>query len=198
MYLSIHSLCSSLCWSAYGSSYSLKSLCVWCYKLGTSIFSQLLPFFSPQPLKLHLVGCISTQPVHSSSLKDIHTVVQKPLLCYLVVLLEDEPSTQSVFRAFWSTLSLTMSELFFVHLSQFLLTKNIHTTMLQCRDVIGQVMSGTWFLLDMALSIQAKNFCFIRPDNYFLRVWESSRCLLANSRLGVMCLLLTGYCLATI
>lgn len=37
--------------------------------------------------------------------------------------------------------------------------------MLQCRDVIGQVMSGTWFPLDMALSIQAKNFCFIRPDN---------------------------------
>lgn len=68
-------------------------------------------------------------------------------------------------RAFWSTLSLTTSELFFVHLSQFLLTKNIHTTMLQCRDVIGQVMSGTWFPLDMALSIQAKNFCFIRPDN---------------------------------
>lgn len=37
--------------------------------------------------------------------------------------------------------------------------------MLQCRDVIGQVMSGTWFPLDMVLSIQAKNFCFIRPDN---------------------------------
>lgn len=53
-----------------------------------------------------------------------------------------------------------MSELFFVHLSQFLLTKNIHTTMLQCRDVIGQVMSGTWFPLE-----ETKNFCFIRPDN---------------------------------
>jgi len=41
-YVSIHSLCSILCWSTFGTNYSLKSFWVWCYKLGTSIFGQFL------------------------------------------------------------------------------------------------------------------------------------------------------------
>ena len=38
MYISIHSLCSILCWSTFGSNYSLKSFWVSCYKLGPPIF----------------------------------------------------------------------------------------------------------------------------------------------------------------
>ncbi|KAK3572260.1 hypothetical protein QTP86_029526 [Hemibagrus guttatus] len=42
------------------------------------------------------------------------------------------------------------------------------TTMLHCRDGIGQVMSGAWFPPDMTLATQAKEFnlCFIRPENF--------------------------------
>jgi len=42
------------------------------------------------------------------------------------------------------------------------------TTMLHCRDGIGQVMSGAWFPSDTTFAIQAKEFnlCFIRPDNF--------------------------------
>lgn len=53
--------------------------------------------------------------------------------------------------------------LFFNPDSQFLLPKNPQhdtvTTMLHCRDDIGQVMSGAWFPQDMTLDIQAKEFC---------------------------------------
>ncbi len=54
--ISIHSLCSILCWSTSGNYYSLKYFWVWCYKLGTSIFGRLLPFSFARPLKRHQVG----------------------------------------------------------------------------------------------------------------------------------------------
>ena len=38
MYMSIHSLCSILCWCTFGSNYSLKSFWIWCHKLSTPIF----------------------------------------------------------------------------------------------------------------------------------------------------------------
>ena len=56
MYIGIHSLCSILCWSTFGTNYSLKTLGVWCYKLDTLIFGQFLPFFFAGPLKHHQVG----------------------------------------------------------------------------------------------------------------------------------------------
>ena len=56
MYISIHSLCSILCWCTFGSNYSLKSFWIWCHKLGTPIFGQFCPFLFGAPLKLHQVG----------------------------------------------------------------------------------------------------------------------------------------------
>jgi len=47
-------------------------------------------------------------------------------------------------------------------------THDAATTMLHCRDGIGQVMSGAWFPSDTTFAIQAKEFNlgFIRPDNF--------------------------------
>ena len=121
MYISIHSLCSILCWCTFGSNYSLTSFWIWCHKLGTPIFGQFCPFLFAAPLKLHQVG--REAPVHShfqmspemfnriqvwalaGPLKDIHRVALKPLLWYLgcvvrvVVLLKDEPSPQSEIKS---------------------------------------------------------------------------------------------------
>jgi len=57
-HIRIHSLCSILCWSTFDTNYSLKSFGVWCYKLGTPIFGQFLPFFFAGPLQLYLVGWV--------------------------------------------------------------------------------------------------------------------------------------------
>ena len=51
-YISVQSLYSVLCWSTFGSDYSLESSWVWRYKLGTPEFGEFLPFFSVDPLKL--------------------------------------------------------------------------------------------------------------------------------------------------
>ena len=56
IYISIQTLYSVLCWITFGSDYSLKSSLVWCYKLGTPLFGEFLPFFSAYPLKLCQVG----------------------------------------------------------------------------------------------------------------------------------------------
>ena len=52
IYISIQTLYSVLCWSTFGSDYSFASSWVWCYKLGTPVFGEFLPFFSADPLKL--------------------------------------------------------------------------------------------------------------------------------------------------
>ncbi len=54
-HISIHSLCSILCWSTFGTNYSLKTFWVWCDKLCSSAFGNYLPFFT-SPLKLCQVG----------------------------------------------------------------------------------------------------------------------------------------------
>ena len=120
MYISIHSLCSILCWCTFGSNYSLKSFWIWCHKLGTPIFGQFCPFLFAAPLKLHQVGWEALVHSHfqiapemfnriqvwalAGPLMDIHRFVLKPLLWYLgylgcvlmvVVLLNNEPSLQS-------------------------------------------------------------------------------------------------------
>ena len=117
MYISIHSLCSMLCWCTFGSNYSLKSFWIWCHKLGTPIFGQFCPFLFAAPLKLHQVGWEVSVRSHfqispemfnrikvcalAGPLKDIHRVVLKPFFWYfgcvfrVVVLLKNEPSPQS-------------------------------------------------------------------------------------------------------
>lgn len=52
MYTSVHNLCSILCWCTSGNNYSLVSLWVWCYQLGTPSFGQFFPFFFSEPLRL--------------------------------------------------------------------------------------------------------------------------------------------------
>ena len=54
--ISIQTLHSVLCWSTFGSDYSLESSWVWRYKLGTPVFGEFLPIFSADPLKLCQVG----------------------------------------------------------------------------------------------------------------------------------------------
>ena len=73
--------------------------------------------------------------------------------------------------------------------------------MLQRRDGIGQVMSGAWFPLDVTLGIQAKeyNLGFIKPESLVSNGLRVFKCLLANSKRAVMCLLLrSGFHLATL
>ncbi len=94
-HIRIHSLCSILCWSTFDTNYSLKSFGVWlwCYKLGTPIFGQFLPFFFAGPLKLYLVGWVPSgvQPFSDlsrdvqsgSSLGSGWATQGHPLLCYL-------------------------------------------------------------------------------------------------------------------
>ena len=55
MYKSIQTLYSILCWSTFSSGYSLQSSQVWCYKLSTPGFVELLPFFFAHSLKLEEV-----------------------------------------------------------------------------------------------------------------------------------------------
>ena len=46
IYICIQTLYLVLCLSTFGSDYSLKSSWIWCYKLGTPVFGEFLPFFS--------------------------------------------------------------------------------------------------------------------------------------------------------
>ena len=97
----------------------LKNFWVWCFKLGTPVFGEFLPFFSADPLKLCQVGWgallhsyfkVSPEMFNqvqdralAGPLKGIQRLVPKPLLrclgCVLrvIVLLEGEPSPQSEF-----------------------------------------------------------------------------------------------------
>jgi hypothetical protein len=68
------------------------------------------------------------------------------------------------------------------------------TTMLHHRD-------GDMFPPVVTIGIQAKelNLHFIRPENLVTHGLRVFRCLLANSKRAVMCLLLrSGFCLATL
>ena len=113
----IQTLYSVLCWSTFGSDYSLKSSWLWRYRLGTPVFGEFLPFLTADPLQLCQVGWEASlhsyfqvspemfdpvqAPALAGTLKDIQRLVPKPLLrcpgCVLrvVVLLESEPSPQT-------------------------------------------------------------------------------------------------------
>jgi len=176
MYISIHSLCSMLCWSTFGSNYSLKSFWVWRYKLGTPIYGQFLPFFFAEPLRLHQVGWGASVHSHfqispemfnwvqvwalAGPLKDIHRVVPKPLVSRL-------SSRMSLYIAAFIFPS-TLTSFPVPAAKKKSQQHDAATTTLHCRDVIGQVMSSAWFPPDMTLGIQAKEFnlYFIRPENF--------------------------------
>ena len=117
MYISIHSLCSILCWCTFGSNYSIKAFWIWCHKHGTPIFGQFCPFLFAAPLKLHQVGWEASvhshfsdlsrdfqsdsslgsgwaTQGHSQSCPEAPSLISWYLSCLLrvVVLLKDEPS----------------------------------------------------------------------------------------------------------
>ncbi len=130
MYISIHSLCSILCWSIFGTNYSLKSFWVWCDKLWISAFGNNLPFFSsPRHLSSSvrldggrhtfsgfsrniwlgsIPGCGWTIQGHSqSSLQATLAVCLGSLSCWKVNLL---PSLR--FWMLWTGFSLRLSQYF--------------------------------------------------------------------------------------
>lgn len=129
-------------------------------------------------------------------LKDIHRVVQKPLLSCLGFLLkffgllEDEPLLQSKDHRALEQVNINDD---FVHCCIYLSldldkSPSSHNIILPppC-FIVGIVLpSCAWFPPDITLSIQAKEFnpCFIRPQILFLRLWESFGCLLANCLLA--------------
>jgi hypothetical protein len=140
-------------------------------------------------------------------LKDIQGLVPKPLLrclgCVLrvIVLLEGEPSPQSEVLSvlLWSRFSSRITVYFAPFTFPSILTslpvpateKHAHRIMLPppCLTV------------DVMLGIQAKEFNlgFIRPENVVSHDLRDFRCLLANSKRAVMCLLLrSGFHLATL
>ena len=150
-------------------------------------------------------------------LKDIHRLVLKPLLCCLgcvlgcvVAMLEGELLPQF---GVLSLFSLRLSVLCSVHLS--LDSHSSHSyccwktspqhdaapTMLHRRDGIGDewclvsCRSDTWHSGQRVQSWYHQT----RLVSHGLIVWESFRCLLANSKWAVMCFLLrSGFHLATI
>ena len=183
----IQTLYSVLCWSTFGSDYSLESSWVWHYKLGTPVFGEFLPFFSADPLKLRQVGwgallytyfqvspemfdLVQVQAL-AGPLKDIERLVQKPLLrglgCVLrvVVLLEGEPLAQSEVPS-------ALEQVFIKDLSVPATEKHPHSIMLPppCFTV-WMVLARWWavpgFLQTWRLAFKAKGFNlgFVRPEN---------------------------------
>ena len=139
-------------------------------------------------------------------LKDIQKLVLKPLLRCLgsvhmvIVLLEGEP--HRALDRFSSRISLYFSPLIFASILTSLpllaAEKHLHSMMLPppCFTV-GMVPGSS----DLTLGIQAEEFNlgFIRPENLVSHGLRVIRCLLANSKQAVMCLLLrSGFCLATL
>ena len=186
IYRIIQTLYSVLCWSIFGSDYSLGSSWVWHYKLGTPIFGEFFTFFSAEPLKLcqfgwgaSLYSKFQVFPetfnwvqvwVLARPLKDIQRFVPKPLLRCLgcvfrvINLLEGEPSPQSeVLITPEQVLIKDLSVLFFFHLS-------LHPDLSPspCRwktspqhDAATTMLhprDGVRFPPDMMLGIQAKEF----------------------------------------
>ena len=128
IYITIQTLYSVLCWSTFGSDYSLESSWVWRYNLGTPVFGEFLPFFSACPLKLCQVRCGASKYSYfqvsfralAGPLKDIQRLVPKPLLHFLgcvlrvIFLLEGELWPQSeVLSRFSSRIALYFAQFIF-------------------------------------------------------------------------------------
>jgi hypothetical protein len=195
---------------------------VWRYKLGTPVFGEFLPFFSADPLKLCQVGWVALPHNYfqvspemldrvqvralAGPLKDIQRLVRKPLHV-LAVCLGSLPCWKvnlcASLRswALWSRFSSGISLYFAPFLFPSILTilpvpdktspqHDAATTMLPCRD-------GARFSPDMTLGIQVKSYILVSSDQRIL--FLVLVCLLGNSKLAVMCLLLrSGFHLATL
>ena len=199
------------------------------YKLGTPVFGELLPFFSTDPLKLCQVGWgvslhsdfqVSPEMFNrvqvralAGPVKDIQSLVPKPILSclgcvlWVVVLLECDPSPQSEFlsaleQVFIKELCTLLSSSFPRSwlVSQSLLLKEIpHSMMLPPLCFTVGMLPG--FLQMWFLAFRTNSSILVSSDQriLFLMVWESFRCLLANSKWAVMCLLLrSGFHLPTL
>ena len=226
IYTSIQTLYSVLCWSTFGSDYSLESFGVWRFKLGTSVFGEFLPLFSADSLRLCQVGWRASVQSYfqvspemfirvqvralSGSLKDIQRLVPKTLLrclgCVLrvIVLLESEPSPQSevlssVDQVLYQVSLYTLLHSYFpsilTSLSVPAAEKHPYSLMLPPPYfTIGMVPGFLQTFRPKFLSWGASDQRIL-----LLMVWESFRCLLANSKRAVMCLSLRrGFLLATL
>lgn len=118
-------------------------------------------------------------------LKYVHRVGLKLLLCYFGLVscwkMKRHLSLRS--REIWSRISSWMPLYVAAFIVASILTSclnpssccqktsphhDVVTTMLHCRDDIGQVMNSAWFPPGMTLGIQTKdsNLCFISPKNF--------------------------------
>ncbi len=194
MCISIHSLCSTVCWSTFGTSYSSNlfgydatsfdhHLAIICHSSPHLFTSQALSgwmgadaHFQVSP---EMFDWVQSQAV-AGSLKDIHRVVYKPLLLYA-----SGHCPVERFWMLWTGFSLRLS-LYFgaLSFSSSLTSPSVpaaentptawgcyqHTLLLGCYSA-GDEQS--WFPSDMMLRIERI---------LFLRVWGSFRCFFANSR----------------
>ena len=195
--ISIQTLYSVLCWSTFGSDYSLESSWVWRYKLG-----EILPFISADPLKLCQVGWGASQLSYfqvspemldrvqvqslAGPLKDIQRLFPKPHLrclgCVLrvVVLLEGEPSPQSeVMSAPEQVFIKDLSVLCSVHLS---LDPNSSPS--PCCWKTSPLHDAATNMLHCREGARPKSSILVSSDQgiLFLMVWESFSKLQAGCR----------------
>ena len=183
MYISIQTLYSVLCWS---TDYSLKSSWVWRYNLGIPVF------FSARPLKLCQVGWEMSLSLQRCSIR-----FKSGLWLGHSRKLEATPALSCKFS---SRISLYFPPFIFPSILTNLpvpaAEKHPHNIMLPPPFFTVGLLPP-----DVILGILAKEFNlgFIRPEylgSHCLRVF---RCLLANSKRAVMCLLLMSvFCLATL
>jgi hypothetical protein len=128
IFTNIQTLYSVLCWSTFGSDYSLESSWVWRYKLGTPVFGEFLPFFSADPLKFCQIGWgaslqffqVSPEMFDRSGLWLGHSWTFRDLSriqsCIVLAVCLGSLSCWKV--NLWSRFSSTISVLCSVHLSQ--------------------------------------------------------------------------------
>ena len=199
MYISIHSLCSILCWCTFGSNYSLKSFWIWCHKLahpslGSFAHSSLQHLSSSirldgkrrctaifRSLQRCSIGFKSGLWLgHSSTFTelswshsfDILPVSLGPLSCWKM---NRHPSLRS--RALWSRFSSRMSLYIAVFIFLYILTslpvpatkKHPHSMMLPPPCFTVGMVLAWWWAV---LGFLEFNHYLIRPDNCFS--WSES------------------------
>ena len=193
-----------------------QSFWIWCHNLGTPIFGQ----FCAQPFSdLSRDVQIGFKPGlwlgHSRTFTELSWSHSFDILAVCLGScwkMNRRPSLRS--RALWSRFSSRMSLYIAAFIFPSIMTslpvpaaeKHPHSMMLPppCFTV-GMVLAWWWaapgFLQTWCLAFTPKSSIFVSPDQriLFLMVWESFRCILANSRRAAMCLLLrSGFRVATL
>ena len=209
-----YSLDLVLCWSTFGRNESLKSSWVWHYKLGTPEIGEFLPILSNsvrfdgercctaifRSLQRCLIGFKSgfwlgysrtVRDLSRSHFCNVLAMCLGWLSCWKVNL---HPSLRTCSRELRISLRISLYFALFIFAS--ILTslpvpaakKHPYSMMLPPPCFTVKMVPGflqTWLLA-------------FRPI-LFLMVWESLRCILANSEQAVMCLLLrSGFHLTTL